>query len=411
MKPIEEHLRNVISHCQPRAAITLPILEAAGLVLAEDAIAQLSVPLFSNSAMDGYLVNRADLAGSGPWTLPVSGDTPAGDIPKPVATGTAQRIMTGAPVVDGAGLAVVPVEDTNISPGSVPLPTEITVHRFDSERDHIRRRGTSITPGAVTAYAGTVIDAGTIAALISTGNNYVQVVPPLRIAVVSTGDEVVSPTVSLQTGTVPDSNSPMIAQLCVQHVTSPLPPTTAHCSDDPEAFAQLLDQLSADHDLIITTGGVSAGAFDVTRDVCEKRDIWFGPINMKPGKPQGVGMWNGALLLCLPGNPVAAWVSFQLFCKPAIDALRGLSPTEDVFDRPFVTAIAGADFPLPRPFGRNVAVPVRLSYSADGAVATPYSGTTLGSHYAGSLVALDGFCIINQVDQLRTGDTVRVLLA
>ena len=411
MKPIEEYLRDVVSYCQPRATVTLPIADAAGLVLAEDAIAGLPVPPFSNSAMDGYLVNKADLAGEGPWTLPVSGDIPAGDAPKPVAAGTAQRIMTGAPVVDGAELAVIPVEDTNIAPGPIPLPSEITVHSYNPERDHIRRRGTNIAPGAMTAPAGTVIDAGTTAALISTGVKNVQVYSPLHIAVISTGDEVVSPTADLQAGQLPDSNLPMIAQLCTQYIPSSLTPTVAHCSDDPTAFAELLDQLSADHDLIITTGGVSVGAFDVTRDAGEKRDIWFGPINMKPGKPQGVGNWNDAVLLCLPGNPVAAWVSFQLFCKPAIDALRGLAPASSLFNRPFVDAIAGADFPIPRPFGRNVAVPVRMSYSADGAVATPYSGTTLGSHFVGSLVALDGLCLINQEDQLHTGDTVRVLLA
>lgn len=411
MKPIEEYLRDVVSHCRPRTTMTLPIADAAGLVLADNANAQLPVPPFSNSAMDGYLVNKADLAGEGPWTLPVSGDTPAGDSPKPVAAGTAQRIMTGAPVIDDADITVIPVEDTNIAPGPVPLPAEITVHSYNPTRDHIRRRGTNIAPGDMTAPAGTVIDAGTTAALVSTGVKDVQVYAPLRIAVVSTGDEVVSPTADLQAGQLPDSNLPMIAQLCAQYIPYSLTPTVAHCSDDAEAFAELLDSLATDHDLIITTGGVSVGAFDVTRDAGEKRDIWFGPINMKPGKPQGVGMWNEAVLLCLPGNPVAAWVSFQLFCKPAIDALRGLPPAHSLFDCPFVDAIAGADFPIPRPFGRNVAVPVRMNYSADGAVATPYSGTALGSHFVGSLVALDGLCLINQEDQLHTGDTVRVLLA
>lgn len=411
MKPIEEHLRDVVSYCQPRKTIPLPIADAVGMVLAEDAVAQLAVPPFSNSAMDGYLVNKSDLVGEGPWTLPVSGDTPAGSTPQPVPAGTAQRIMTGAPVIDDAEVTVIPVEDTNIAPGPVPLPEEITVESYNSRRDHIRRRGTNIQPGEITATARTIIDAGTTAALISTGISKVEVFAPPRIAVISTGDELVSPDADLQTGQLPDSNTPMIAQLCAEHIPHSPNPTIAHCADDAEAFAELLDRLSGGHDLIITTGGVSVGAFDVTRDAGIKRDIWFGPINMKPGKPQGVGKWNDSVLLCLPGNPVAAWVSFQLFCKPAIDALRGLSQPRSVFDRPFVDAVAGADFPIPRPFGRNVAVPIRMSFSDKGAVATPYSGTTLGSHFVGSLVGLDGLCLINQEDQLHTGETVRVLLA
>lgn len=412
-RSIEEHHDIAVSMARPGDPVRLPVADAAGMVLAEDARATLHVPPFSNSAMDGFLVHRADVdpatAGPSPWTLPVAADTPAGAEAHAVPAGHAVRIMTGAAVGDPVDptLLVIPVEDTNIPPGPVPLPEQVTINAAHLDHDHIRYRGANVSPGQPAVPRGTAIDAGTIAVLISTGVDTVSVYPAVRVAVVSSGDELVPAGIPLSDGQIPDSNSPMVAQLLREHGVSDI--TVTHVSDRPGPFAETMQQLADTHDLVITTGGVSAGAFDVTHQVASSQGVWFGNLNMKPGKPQGLGHWDEALLMCLPGNPVAAWVSFQLFVAPVLRVMAGQPRPAGLLDRPRLLAHAQEDFPLPT--DRSLAVPVRLQLSGATPSGSAYNARGVLSHFVASLSGLGGIAIIDKNSgHVRAGDTINILL-
>ncbi|MBD8030552.1 molybdopterin molybdotransferase MoeA [Corynebacterium sp. Sa1YVA5] len=386
---ITEHLTRVLSLCTPAAPVTLPVPEATGCVLAADAHAILPVPPFSNSAMDGFLVHASDLAEGSVITLPVVGDVPAGGGAITPAPGTAVRIMTGAAIADPHGLVVIPVEDTSADPGPQDLPETVTISSYRG-RAHIRPRGDNVNTGDVLAGAGDTVDAGLLAGLISAGVREVSVFPAPAVTVLSSGDELVDARYTPTTGQIPDSNRPMVAQLLrelgITHVTE------LHTGDDPADFTAALREAVDHSHLIITTGGVAAGAFDVVKTVMSAGDMWFGHVDMQPGKTQGAGSWAGVPVLCLPGNPVAAYVSFLMFVTPAIARLRGRDTPADLDSRPRVTATACAPFPSAR--AKNLIVPVRLTWDANGAGASPFTRAGRGSHFAASLNGVGGFVLI-----------------
>ncbi|AGF72224.1 gephyrin-like molybdotransferase Glp [Corynebacterium halotolerans] len=408
-RSIDEHLAAVLSLSRTTAPVTLPSVAALGSVLAADAVATLAVPPFSNSAMDGFLLHAADLNGAGPWTLPVAGDVPAGSTAVEVPRGAAVRIMTGAPVGDPVdpGLIVVPVEQTTTPPGPGVLPAEVTVREVTPGRAHIRRAGANTSPGDVVARAGTRVDAGTLAALVSAGVDSVSTHPPVRVAVISSGDELVEPGVTPGPGQIPDSNGLMLAALLTEAGVSDV--SRAHAGDVDGGFAEELSRACTDNDLVITSGGVSAGAFDVVREVTGAGDMWFGHVAQKPGAPQGLGVWEDTPLVCLPGNPVAAFVSFHLYVAPLVRALAGHPAPASQLARPHVTAVAEREFPVPR--DRAIIVPVRLDWSTGRAVATPFARRGVGSHLVASLVATDGLAVIApDAPAPAAGDPVTVVL-
>lgn len=378
------------------APLLVPSAQAVGRVLAEDAIAALPIPAFSNSAMDGFLVHAADAQPGA--TLPVVGDVAAGDAPVPVPQGAAVRIMTGAPVpVDGfvsGALQVIPVELTDIAPGPTPLPQAITLGEKLPDKSHIRARGENVSPGELAVAAGTLIDAGALATLISSGVEDVRVLPRPRVAVVSSGNELASLQELLavtgdapdapQHFRIPDSNGPMIAALADAAGAEVV--RVAHAGDTEAEFAALLDSLAGECDLVLTTGGVSVGAFDVVRAACTAHDAqaWFDHVAQKPGGPQGLARWNGTPIICLPGNPVAAFVSFHAFVTPAFDALAGR-----VQQRPVLRARAAADFPRAA-VGKLTKVPVRLDFSVSPPLATPAQRGGVGSHLIATLTGTNG---------------------
>ena len=301
-RSLSDHLAAVLAVGKPTATRTVATEESAGLVLAADARANLPVPPFSNSAMDGFLVRAADLpAGDSPWELPVSGDIPAGQAPVDVAPGTAVRIMTGAPTpVNTEGLMVVPVEDTNVPAGAVALPDKVVITTAHHDRTHIRHRGENCQVGDIIAHAGTVIDAGVIASLLSTGVTSVEAYDRPTVVVISAGDELVASVDSvdqLRPGTIPDSNRPMLAELLREQGVAKV--RSVVVDDDAATFRKQLDALSRECDLVVTSGGVSAGAFDVVKEALTNpaasgaTDMWFGPVQIQPGKPQGLGRVNG----------------------------------------------------------------------------------------------------------------------
>jgi len=403
MRSIHDHLAAVLELATPRAPELVDVARAHRRTLAADCPARLPVPPFNNSAMDGFLVHDADLAGAGPWELPVRGDVPAGGLPRDLAPGSALRIMTGAPIAgDPDGLRVVPVEDTDADRGPGAAPASISITRISRDRSHIRRAGENIAVGELALAAGTVLDAGAVAAAVSCGIERVSVWPLPRVAVISSGDELLSPGVRPGPGQVPDSNRVMLAALLAEHGITHI--TDVHCGDAAPGFRALLDELAADHDLIVTTGGVSVGAFDVVREVTEPAGVWFGTVAQRPGQHQGAGLWEGVPVVCLPGNPVAAFVSFLLYVPPLLAALAGKRTP-----RPQVSALLTGDG-VPSHPQRTVLAPVRLTFTEVGIMATPFHRHG-GSHLVASLADTHGLAVVPPGDaRLSAGDAVRVLL-
>ena len=380
-RSISAHLEAVLALASPLPAESAAVgASLIGRVLAADATARFPVPPQANSAMDGFLVHAADLSSPGPWTLPVAGDVPAGAAPIDVPAGHAVRIMTGAPVADTAGMLVVPVENTTTPAGPVALPNNVTITDAPT-KSHIRPAGEDIQPGAPVAAAGTLVAAAVIAALISAGVYSVSAFRRPRIAIISSGEELLSSPAELAPGQLPDSNGPMLAALAGAH-------THLHVGDSPADLASALDKLAPSHDLVITSGGVSAGAFDVVHTVLGSTGTsWFGHVEQRPGAPQGYSLWHNTPVLCLPGNPVAAFVDFQLYARPLIAALSGHpAPRERVNLR------ARVDSPLPSFRGRPTIVPVTVDFQAEPAITSHLSH---GSHRIVSLAGTNGFCLIS----------------
>ncbi|RSZ66172.1 molybdopterin molybdenumtransferase MoeA [Corynebacterium hylobatis] len=411
MRSITEHLAALLDLdlASPGEPVSVTPVDAPGLVLAADAVAVLPVPPFSNSAMDGFLVRDGDLDGPGPWTLPVSGEIPAGGVAADVPAGAALRIMTGAPVGEHHGdLRVIPVEDTDIPGGPQPLPGSVTIHSVRPERRHIRALGENITPGEVVVPAGTRVDPGAVAALISAGLPRVTVFPRPRVAVLSSGDELVEPGMHPGPGQLPDSNRPMLAALFAEQG---IEVTQVHSGDRPLDFRAVLDRLCATHDLVVTTGGVSVGAFDVVREATSGEGVWFGTVAQRPGSPQGLGTRGRAVLMCLPGNPVAAFVSWCLYVPPLLAALSGTVPTRGLWERPHIRATVAEGVSFPASPERTFLAPVHLDWSGGRPVAAPFNRHSTGSHLVASLAGTDGVALIEPgTSRLQGGDTVGVLL-
>lgn len=411
MRSISEHFDAVMAYASPvptpGSPETTPVDQGLiGTVLAADVTATLSVPPWDNSAMDGFILHRADLQDT-PFTLPVSGDVAAGDTPQDLPAGTALRIMTGATVPAEGDLLVVPVEDTNIKPGPQELPDTVTINRT-TERAHIRRAGENVQPGDIVAHEGTRVDAAVLASLISAGVTDVTTHRPVLVGLVSSGDELVDSN-ELQPGQLPNSNRPMLEALVCATCPGAVV-THMHCADSPEEVRRTFKQLAANHELIITSGGVSAGAYDAVRAVLtenaqqnESDTAWFEHVAQKPGAPQGLSTFQDRPVFSLPGNPVAAFMSFHLYLAPLLRAKAGLPAAPNPWARPQLQAVAADDFPDPR--GRTGLVPVSLDYSSYPPKAVPFA-RRLGSHLVTSLAGTEGFAAYDE--PVAAGDSVNV---
>ena len=340
MQAPEAYIAELLAALEPLPAVVLPLAEAHGLILAEDAAAALPVPPWTNSAMDGYAVRAADAAGAdqSPVVLPVDGDVPAGAVPAPLGPGTAQRIMTGAMLPEGAD-AVVRVEDTDQEPGPRPLPERVEIRAAPRPGLNVRRAGENVGVGDPVLGAGAVLSAAALSALASTGTGSVRAVPRARVAVVSTGAELVDPGAALPAGSIPDSNSVLLSGLVVEHGAALASVTRS--ADTAASLAGALTAAAASADLIVTSGGVSAGAFDPLTMLAEDRAaldqdraagaairLRFARVAMQPGKPQGHGTVRAddgreVPLIMLPGNPVSVLVSFRTIVAPALARLMG----------------------------------------------------------------------------------------
>jgi molybdopterin molybdotransferase len=315
--PLPEHLQSVMEAVQPLAPISLALLDAAGCALATDIVAHEDVPPFDNSAMDGYAVS----AESHDEQLTVLGEVAAGDDPMvSVEPGTAVRIMTGAQIPPG-GTAVVPVELVD-EDGDL-----IRLRQRPQPGAHIRRAGESVRAGETVLDAGTVLDAAGIGMLAALGYAEVSVRPQPRVAVVATGEELIEPGAERRPGAIYDANSYVLTVLARQ--TGAVTERRMIASDDRSRLRETIEELLPQADLLVTSGGVSAGRYDLVKVVlAELGDVRFSRVAMRPGMPQAFGIVEadpGRYIPCfgLPGNPVSAYVSFEVFVRPVIRRLQG----------------------------------------------------------------------------------------
>ena len=389
MRTVDEHRAAVAELLPLMPAETVPLAQARGLVLAEDVGSVTALPPFHNSAMDGYAVRAADVT-TVPTTLPVADDIPAGRTAvSPLEPGTAQRIMTGALLPPGAD-AIVPVEHTDAR------TDRVTIDTAPSAGAHIRSIGEDIAAGEVALRAGTVLFPSQLGLAAAIGHAGVPVYRRPRIVVLSTGSELVEPGTALLPGQIYESNS---ALLCAAIEDAGASAKAVHfVPDDVEQFLATVESETQDADLLITSGGVSAGAYEVVKDAfADLGTVGFGKVAMQPGGPQGWGRVGKTPVVLLPGNPVSAFVSFEVFLRPVLRAAMGLP----VPDRPRLRARLVADVVSPngkRQFLRG--------YLADGEV-SQVGGP--GSHLLAHLARANCLVVIPEdTEQMASGDTVEV---
>ena len=401
LRTVDEHLRKVLADLRVPEPIELALLDAQGLLCAEDVLASAPLPGFDNSAMDGYAVRASDTRHASeedPAVLPVVGDIPAGSrAPRAVSQGICLRIMTGAPMPSGAD-AIVPVEwtDGGVARVRITKPAEPGLY--------VRRVGEDIRTGELAVAAGTPIGPAQVGLLAAVGRERVLVRPKPRVVVLSTGSELVDVGRRPGTGEIIDSNSYAIAAAARDAGAE-----VYRAGIVPDDHARLMDVLEGQvsrADLIVTSGGVSAGAFDVVKDALkELGTVEFTRVAMQPGMPQGFGTLGaeGTPIFCLPGNPVSALVSFEVFVRPAVRLMLG----KRRLVRRTVRAVAMQAFsssPGRRQYRRGL-----LHREADGSYSVePVGGAA--SHLLANLSRSNCLIVVDEeVTEVSEGDLVTVV--
>ena len=393
LRPLDDALQALLAHARPLAGVeTVATFEADGRVLAEDLVSALQVPPQDNSSMDGYAVRRAEIADEG-VPLPVIQRIPAGAAAQPLQAGTAARIFTGAPVPEGAD-AIVMQEDTE------PLEDgRVRILRVPAPGQWIRRSGEDITRGSTVLARGTRIGPAAQGLAASIGRDRVQVARRPRVALFSTGDELVMPgevaPEAMPPGAIYNSNRFFLRSLllrlgCEVRDLGIVP-------DRRDATVQALRDAAADNDLILTSGGVSVGEEDHIKPAVQQLgtlDLW--QIAMKPGKPFAYGRVGEAHFIGLPGNPVSSFVTFLLLVRPFLLQLQGASGlAPQVLHLP-------AHFDWPRPDKRREFL--RARRNADGGLElfpNQSSGVLTSVAWADGLVDLPAGQTVKQGDRVR----------
>lgn len=404
----DQHLAKVLALAEPLPTVTLGLLECLGLPVARDVTALLPVPTFTNSAMDGYAVRSADVA-SAPVRLEVTADIPAGTSPGlRVRPGQAHRIMTGAPLPVGAD-AVVPVELTDQRAGAHPLPRHVTIHQPEPAGANVRTEGEDVSVGATVIEAGVIADAAVLAAAAAVGHSELLVRPRPRVAIFATGSELVAPGDALAPGQIPDSNSILLAGLVREHGGEAV--IVGSVADDCTELRQRLTRSALDVDLVLTAGGISAGAYEVVKQACEGWDIEFEVVQMRPGAPQGCGWLPGGPdrrvpLVAVPGNPVAVFVSFHVFVRPLLTLMSGGDP-ESVPGT--VAAISNGGLRSRVDKRQFTPVLVTLDDEQGGLTTLSLPGGT-GSHRIATLHQANGLAVIaEELAEIAPGEAVPVI--
>ncbi|MGN6132403.1 MAG: molybdotransferase-like divisome protein Glp [Nocardioidaceae bacterium] len=401
MSTVDEHVERILEALQPLPPYDQPLLEALGLPVCEAITAPMDLPAFDNSAMDGYAVYFDDVATASedhPVHLPVVGEMAAGQTKLlALSPGTTVRIMTGAPVPQGAD-AVVPVEWTD---GGVAT---VRITKAPTRGQHVRLRGEDVRTGDVLLEDGSVLGPRQLGLLASVGRAQVRARPRPRVVVMSTGSELREPGVGLGHDSIYDANSYMLA--AAARAAGAIAYRVGIVSDDPAEFRDALSDQLVRADLVVTSGGVSKGAYDVVKEVlAELGTVSFGEVAMQPGKPQGFGFVgeDSTPILTLPGNPVSSYVSFEVFVVPAIRRMMGRTP----YRRPMVRALTQQGFSSAP--GKRQFVRARFEIDGRGAHVAPVGGH--GSHLMGDLSEANALIVVPEdTTSVAPGDQVQVLV-
>ncbi len=388
MLTVSEARERILEHFSPLGAEIVPLQRARGRVLAEDIHATENLPPFPNSSMDGYAVRVAETASASaeqPIVLPVSGDIPAGSpIPGPLAPGTAMRIMTGAPVPEGAD-AVVPVEETDDRRDSPHLPKTIRIFKAPTPSANVRPVGQDVRAGQVVLTAGTVLRPPAMGVLAALGHPAVKVHRQPLVAVLSTGDELVRIDETPRPGQIRDTNSYSIAASVEQYGGQVLALGIARDRLE-DVQSKLRQAVEAGAHVILSSAGVSVGAYDVVKAAVESDgSLNFWRVKMRPGKPLAFGQVRGVPFIGLPGNPVSSLVGFEVFVRPALLKLGGHRSWERL------TLHAALLEPMVSD-GRETYLRVTLEKRGETYVA--HSAGHQGSNIITSLVKADGLMIV-----------------
>jgi len=395
---VEDHLERILRALGPLEAYDQPVAESLGLPLHENLIAPIDLPRFDNSAMDGYAVRAADVVGASagsPVTLPVVGEILAGGAkPFAISAGTAVKIMTGAPVPRGAD-AVVPFEQTNRGSASVD------VHSAVGAGANIRLAGSDVQAGDLVLPAGTVLGPREIGLLASLGSARVRARPRPRVVILSTGSELREPGSHLDYDSIYDGNSYMLA--AAVRAAGAIAYRVGAVADDARVFRDALAEQLVRADLVVTSGGVSEGEKDIVKQTLSALGtVQFDKVAMQPGKPQGFGTLfeEQTPIITLPGNPVSAYVSFDVFVLPAIRRMMGRTP----YRRPMVHAVLAADIESKPGFRQYVRAFFEVTHR--GAKVTPIQGHE--SHRMGALARSNALIVVGEDETaLNMGETVR----
>jgi molybdopterin molybdotransferase len=401
MSSVDEHVERILDALMPLQPYDQPLLEALGLPVCEDIAAPMDLPAFDNSAMDGYAVFFDDVATASPdhpVHLPVVGEMAAGQTRLfALSPGTSVRIMTGAPIPQGAD-AVVPVEWTDGGVATVRIVQAPT--RFQ----HIRRRGEDIRTGDLLLEDGTVLGPRQLGLMASVGRSQVRSRPRPRVVIMSTGSELREPGTRLGHDSIYDANSYMLAASA--RSAGAIAYRVGIVPDDPQQFSDALSDQLVRADMVVTSGGVSKGQYDVVKEaLSELGTVHFGEVAMQPGKPQGFGVVgeDATPIFTLPGNPVSSYVSFEVFVVPAIRRMMGRLP----YRRPLVRALCGQGFSSAP--GKRQYVRAAFEIDGRGAHVTPIGGH--GSHLVGDLSEANALIVVAEdVTSVTPGSQVQVLV-
>lgn len=386
---LDEALSRILEQFERLTPETLALPDTLGRILAADLVSDIQLPPFDNSAMDGFAIRAADSQNANPESpvsLPVVMDILAGSFPeKPLEQGQAARIMTGAPIPEGAD-AVIPVEDTDadFSDLSGSLPERVGLLKAVKQGTALRFAGENIDIGQTILSDGTEIRAAEIGMLASVGQSNVAVVRKPKVVIIGTGDELIGIDEALRPGKIRDSNSYTLSALARQDgaeaIRLPIAP------DNPDAIRKLFQNaLAQNPDLIISSAGVSVGAADYVRSILDEMgEIGFWRINIRPGKPLAFGRIGSVPFFGLPGNPVSTMVTYDVLVRPALLKMAGRKD-----DSQYIEVLVGEAM---RSDGRRTFARVRIEREDEELVA--YETGTQSSGALVSMVKADGFLII-----------------
>jgi molybdopterin molybdotransferase len=401
MRSVDEHLSKIMEVVGPLPPYEQPLLEALGLPICEEITSEIDIPRFDNSAMDGYACHVSDVAAASrdhPVRLPVVGESAAGTSKAyGLSRGQVVKIMTGAPLPAGAD-AVIPIEWTDGGRASV------TISQAPQPGEHVRPRGEDVRSGDPLLSEGTVLGPREAMILAATGHARIKARPRPRVVVLSTGSELREPGSALGFDSIFDCNS--FALAAAARAADAIAYRVGIVSDEPQELTDALSDQLVRADLIVTSGGVSMGDYDVVKEVLGRLGtVEFAEVAMQPGKPQGFGTIgeDDTPIFTLPGNPVSSYVSFEVFVLPAIRRMMGRQP----YRRPLVRAECTA--PMTSPRGRRQFARGHFEVTEEGARVTPVGGA--GSHLIGSLAKSNSLIVIPEaVAAVERGSTVDVLV-